>query len=256
MTSLSHAGPSESTAISSGSSAPDPHQGGLGPLGVVPKPRPYIVTIRAVTAGSPTNKLVLLALATWAHPATGACWPSLASLVRATELSHSSVCRSLADLESRGNIRRIRSRGGRGDVTTRYELVIPGQTVSADVKGSHGGTARGPTVGLLGVPRWDTKRSREESDVQRTNVHSAARATCQNCGNNFPANKNRRCYRCGWDVDEAQAAIDARDQREKQRQQAAQERKHDPPVKRYVAKPECRHVLVTSGRCSHCGNSQ
>ena len=208
---------SHATPNSSGPATAEPQQGGLGPVGL-PKPRPYIVTIRAVKAGSPTNKLVLLTLATWANPATGECWPSLTSLATATELSRSSVCRSLADLESRGHIRRDRTIGGRGDVTTRYKIVILGQTGSTDVKGSHRGTARGPRVGLLGVPGWDTKRSGEESDVQRTNVHSAARATCQNCGNNFPANKNRTCYRCGWDVDEAKAALDALDQRRTRQQ--------------------------------------
>ena len=218
-TSLSFRAPLDTTPNSSGPAAAGPQQGGLGPVGL-PKPRPYIVTIRAVKAGSPTNKLVLLTLATWANPATGECWPSLTSLATATELSRSSVCRSLADLESRGCIRRDRTIGGRGDVTTRYKIVILGHTGSNDVKQSQGGTARGPTVGLLAVPGWDPKRSGEESDVLRTNVHSAARATCQNCGNNFPANKNRTCYRCGWDVDEAKAAIDALDRR-RTRQQAA-----------------------------------
>ena len=94
-----------------------------------------------------------------------------------------------------------------------------GQCVGSGV-GSYVGSGVGSGVGSHTEPRKNHERTEIEPSVKRR-----ARATCPNCQNNFPTYDNRICYRCGWDVDEAQAALNAQDQR----RQAAQERKHDPP---------------------------
>ena len=176
---------SHATPQSSGPAAAEPRQGGLGPVGL-PKPRPYHRHDSRRQGWEPDQQ-------------TGFADPGdvgesgnrgVLAVFDISRYGDGTVpfkrVRSLADLESRGCIRRDRTIGGRGGVTTRYKIVILGQTGSTDVKGSQGGTPSSPTVGPLAVPRWDTKRSGEESDVQRTNVHSAARADVSKLRKQFP----------------------------------------------------------------------
>lgn len=73
--------------------------------------------------GSPARKVVLLALAHHQNYETDLCCPSLKTLQDETELSRSSVCRALADLEDLHLIeRRVRKRGNGSNSSTQYVL--------------------------------------------------------------------------------------------------------------------------------------
>ena len=124
-------------------------------LAVVPTPRPYFTRVRSVKAGSPRNKSVLVALGSYADPETGACYPSITSLVTATELNRASVCRALNELERAGLISRQRSKGGRGAAAcTRYRLNLPPQQ-------SHSATPSSRRVRPLAVAGCDPKSHRK-----------------------------------------------------------------------------------------------
>ena len=137
-------------------------------LAVVPKPRPYFVRVRNVKAGSPRNKAVLVALGSFANPDSGACWPSIPSLVTATELDRSSVCRALNALERDGLISRQRSTGGRA--TTRYRLNLPPAVAGCDPSSRRvrPQQSQGATLAVAGChPKSKCEESPEESRERR-----------------------------------------------------------------------------------------
>lgn len=79
-----------------------------------------------VRAGSPTAKLVLLVLADRHNKDTGKCCPSIALLAKDSELSESTVKKSLRDLEGLGIITRERRQRENGsDMTNQFVLHMP-----------------------------------------------------------------------------------------------------------------------------------
>ena len=58
----------------------------------------------------PSEKLVLLALADWAHD-DGRCWPSIAAVAKKSGVSERTVQRTLRDAEKSGLIKRTETRG-------------------------------------------------------------------------------------------------------------------------------------------------
>ena len=65
----------------------------------------------------PLKKLILLKLADNSND-EGFCWPSIATIVRETEISESTVCKKLSELEKDGYLRRVK----RQQTSTMYYL--------------------------------------------------------------------------------------------------------------------------------------
>lgn len=79
---------------------------------------------RGDTLANSRQKLIMYALLDRANDA-GECWPSLATLCHDTELSRSSVVRTLAELETLGVIERERRTSDSGDAdSTLYRLTL------------------------------------------------------------------------------------------------------------------------------------
>ena len=140
---------------------------------------------RCVKDTSPTEQLVLLALAHCANDKTGECFPSLVTLVNRTHLGRSTVIRSLDVLKAKGLIRWAsggRKKGGRA-LSNLYALTLPkcaprkaasnvdedidksvdnddGTVPQRDPYPSQSGTMHGPGAGLCRVPERDTIKNR------------------------------------------------------------------------------------------------
>lgn len=113
----------------------------------------------SVTAGSPTAKLVLFALAEHADE-VGLCWPSIARLHRHTELSERAIRNALRDLETAGLIV-TETRDGQpsryrltvsGGVPPRHETPGSEQNTPAPDAGEGGTSCRGGRHVVPGTP--------------------------------------------------------------------------------------------------------
>lgn len=84
---------------------------------------------------TPSEKLVLVALADFAHPDTNICWPGQNSIAKMTGQGKRSVVRCMRALEDKGFIsreRRHRDDGSRSSDV--YTLIIQGATVAHSAK--------------------------------------------------------------------------------------------------------------------------
>ena len=212
----------------------------VGPhLTVVPKPRPYFVRVRNVKAGSLRNKAVLVALGSYANPETGACWPSISSLVAAAECSRRSVFRAIKELERDGFIQRSTG-GGRGKAaTTHYHILLPPQrqgvtqggvrVAPLPVTGWHPPSDRVAPEGVSGWhPKSKCEESPEESRERRAPAPEApppprgtttttpaalslpSNIECPKCKRSFPANSKAGdvCFDCNATITEIRRRID------------------------------------------------
>jgi len=80
------------------------------------------------TIGEPLAKLVLIALAEYANPDTGACYPSIASIAKKTECSESTVHRKIAYLVAKKLIIKDTAYTARKQSSNHYELLYDGWT--------------------------------------------------------------------------------------------------------------------------------
>lgn len=81
----------------------------------------------------PLEKLVLLALADWINPATGYCWPKVATIAKKTGLSTRQVQRIISKLKRDGTIS-VEPGSGRGHAS-RYRLHLKADSQSPQKKG-------------------------------------------------------------------------------------------------------------------------
>lgn len=84
------------------------------------------------TTGSAPRKAVLLALADRHHAETGACFPSVETIAKDTELSERTVRRALDDLAEAGFVTRERRRRGDGSLST-YAYEFPDEAYEPPV---------------------------------------------------------------------------------------------------------------------------
>ena len=101
----------------------------------------------------PTRKMVLLALANFHHTTTGACYPSLASIVTMTGLSERAVRYALRDLEAAKIIGSTRRKVGGQWTSSAYTLFGKGSVMGQDVPRSWG--KKQPLVMGQDVPHGD-----------------------------------------------------------------------------------------------------
>lgn len=100
----------------------------------------------AQEAGSPTRKLVLIALAECHNGETGRCDPGIAHLRRLTELGERAIRTALAGLADDGIIGRERKRGSHGHLGT-YRYTFPGLPARAAARQPASDAARQPAPG-------------------------------------------------------------------------------------------------------------
>ena len=97
--------------------------------------------------GTPTRKVVLIALANRVNSDTGLCCPSLKTVAKETCLAKSSVIRALHELEQAGYIQRVQRQRENGSHTSteyRFPQLTPSARVTPPL--SHSGTTPSPTV--------------------------------------------------------------------------------------------------------------
>ena len=107
--------------------------------------------------GSPAAKLVLVKLADNANE-DGLCWPSVALIVRHTELAQSTVYKHLGELEAAGLIKSVQrllgqNAAGENEFGRGYQLAIPippgGKTIPPNGKKRPSGGRPIPPGGIL-----------------------------------------------------------------------------------------------------------
>ena len=90
----------------------------------------YTFAVYSTIVGSAKEKLVLLKLADNAND-NGVCWPAMGYLQKHTELSRSSLLRSLKSLEEKGFIRvtRRKTEDKKQNLSNVYQLTLPSVTM-------------------------------------------------------------------------------------------------------------------------------
>ena len=156
----------------------------------------------AWAAGLPVSgiaRAVAGCIARHANDKTGLSWPGIGRIVKETGFCRRSVIEAIKELERGGHVSVTRLKVGNTNTSNRYQLPQMGGAPSELARPIEGGGSAPHALGsaphALGgsAPHAPELVSKEPVKKKR---RSAARVTCENCSNTWPAKYGPDCYQC------------------------------------------------------------